>query len=258
MYHVNHLFFQNMIRKYKTVDFFDYSVFCDSLKNIEITDHRNVVFSTINPHSYIIAKKDAIYKKALLTTDFLLPDGIGIVYAIKYLHKIQIIRITGYDLMVFLLERLNKTNGKCFFVGSTNMVLKSITNRIGNEYSNVKVGFYSPPFRSIFSNYDNAAIIDAINNFKPDILFIGMTAPKQEKWVYQNKENLNVDAICSVGAAFDFYAETVKRPSQFWRDMGFEWLSRFLKNPIRLWKRIFISMPLFILDILKLKIKIKL
>jgi N-acetylglucosaminyldiphosphoundecaprenol N-acetyl-beta-D-mannosaminyltransferase len=97
-------------------------------------------------------------------------------------------------------------------------------------------------------------MISAINNFAPDILFVGMTAPKQEKWVYLNKSQINAKIICSIGAVFDFYSGNIKRPNQFWINLGLEWLIRFLKEPRRLFNRNFISTPLFLFYVLKAKL----
>ncbi len=101
-------------------------------------------------------------------------------------------------------------------MGSSWKTLNLIKYRISFEYPNLKVGIYSPPYKSEFSNKENKEIFNIINEFKPNILFIGMTAPKQEKWLFQNKEHLNFNVGASIGAVFDFYAGTVKRPSKFW------------------------------------------
>mgnify|MGYP003687414613 CR=1 FL=1 len=92
-----------------------------------------------------------------------------------------------------------------------------------------------------------------MNTFQPDYLFVGMTAPKQEKWVYENKEKLKANVICSIGAVFDFFAGNIKRSSPFWISIGLEWLPRLLKEPKRLFKRNFISTPKFILQVLWVK-----
>ena len=81
-----------------------------------------------------------------------------------------------------------------------------------------------------------------------------MTAPKQEKWVYRNKDSISADVIASIGAVFDFYAGTVIRSGPIWIKLGLEWLPRLLKEPKRLWKRNFISTPVFLWDILKEKL----
>lgn len=239
---------------YKTTIVLGYNVFSDSLYMIDIPKNGKLIINTINPHSYVVAKRDNTFREALLDSDILLPDGVGIVYAAKFLLNEKIQRIAGYDLLLYMLKHLDNNCGKCFFLGSTGTVLETIKKRINKEYPNIKVDYFSPPFKTEFSYDENRIIINSINKFQPEVLFVGMTAPKQEKWVYQNKNKLNTKAICSIGAAFDFYAETVERPSAIWQSKGFEWLVRFLKNPIKLWQRNLISMPIFIFDLIKSKV----
>ena len=99
-------------------------------------------------------------------------------------------------------------------------------------------------------------MVSRINEFKPDVLFVGMTAPKQEKWVYENKNQLDAKVICSIGAVFDFYSETVKRPSKFWINLGLEWFIRLLHEPNHLWRRYLLYGPVFIYVVLKEKMKL--
>ena len=96
-------------------------------------------------------------------------------------------------------------------------------------------------------------MIKAINRFKPDVLFVGMTAPKQEKWIYEHKNAIHSDIICAIGAVFDFYAGTVLRPSKYWRSMGMEWLGRLINEPRRMYKRYLYYGPIFLVKLLKLK-----
>ena len=105
-----------------------------------------------------------------------------------------------------------------------------------------------------FSKEDSRKMIQEVNQFNLDILFVGMTAPKQEKWVASNKSNLNATIIVSIGAVFDFYAGTVKRSSSFWIKIGLEWLPRLIKEPKRLWYRNFVSSPMFLWYLLRTKI----
>ena len=105
-----------------------------------------------------------------------------------------------------------------------------------------------------FSETDCSNMCNMINVVKPNVLFVGMTAPKQEKWVHMNEHRIKANIICSIGAVFDFYSGNVKRPSQFWIACGLEWLPRFLKEPKRLAQRNLISTPKFILEVLCFKI----
>ena len=142
-------------------------------------------------------------------------------------------------------------------MGASQHTLDKIHERIAREYPSVKVGSYSPPFKPEFTDEENAEIIAKVNAFGPDVLFIGMTAPKQEKWLHAHKEQLNFKIASSIGAVFDFYAGTVVRPSQLWIDMHLEWLPRLLKEPKRLWKRNFVSTPLFLKDMMLYKTRLK-
>ena len=100
---------------------------------------------------------------------------------------------------------------------------------------------------------NDSKICDKVN-FQPDILFVGMTAPKQEKWVHIFKENLNAKVICSVGAVFDFYSGNIHRSSEFWIRLNMEWLPRLIKEPRRLFYRNFVSTPKFIIEVIFFKL----
>lgn len=231
-----------------------YEVFTDGLENISILESKQII-NTINPHSYIVAKSDSIFEKALRDSDILLPDGSGIVLAAKQICNANITKIAGSDLHVHLLKQLHEQKKRCFYMGSSQNTLDRIKERLQKEYGQVEVELYSPPFKAVFSDEENQVIIDKINEFKPDVLFVGMTAPKQEKWLQEHKEKLDVKIACSIGAVFDFYAGTVKRPSAFWIALHLEWLPRLIKEPKRLWRRNFVSTPLFLADMIRYKMK---
>ena len=107
----------------------------------------------------------------------------------------------------------------------------------------------------MFSEEDNAVMLMHINAFKPDVLFVGMTAPKQEKWSKDNAHQLDTKTICAIGAVFDFYAGTVKRPSQFWIRLKLEWFIRLVKEPKRMWRRYLYYGPFFLYLLLKIMLK---
>jgi len=225
-----------------------------SLQLDKLNLKKKCVINTINPHSYCISKNDALFSKALLESDILLPDGSGIVMATKLLTGRKIKKIAGFDIHQFLLKRANNMSQKVFYMGGSQNTLELIRVKIKNDYPNIKSSFYSPPFKSEFSEIDSAKMCEKINAFKPDILFVGMTAPKQEKWTFEHKDELNVQNICCVGAVFDFYAGNIKRSSPFWIKLGLEWFPRFIKEPKRLFKRNFVSAPKFILEVLSFKL----
>jgi len=229
------------------VSLFDYKLYSSSLDQIDFS--KKSLITTINQYSYCVAQKDSVFKTTLKESDILLPDGVGIVLA-AFMRGQKVKKIAGAEIHHHLLKHLNAVNGSCFYMGSSDATLAKITERISREYPNIKVAVYSPPFKDEFTDIDNLQIINAVNNFKPDILFVGMTAPKQEKWAFQNKSLLETQTICAIGAVFDFYAGTVKRPSDFWIKLKLEWFIRLIKEPKRMWKRYLYYGPVFLFSIL--------
>ena len=218
--------------------------------------------NTINAHSFNVAQNDDLFAEALKKGDYLIPDGASILLACRWLKaKSQPKdRIAGWDLFSFEMERLEgrckreKVRGKVMFMGSSEKVLAKIREKAAVDYPNLDVVTYSPPYKPEFSDEDNAAIIKAINEADPDLLWIGMTAPKQEKWTYQHWNELNIHChVGTIGAVFDFYAGTAKRAPQWWQDHSLEWLYRLLKEPKRMWRRYVLGNPLFIFNVVKEK-----
>ena len=221
-----------------------------------------LLVNTINAHSFNTAKKDALFAEALEKGDVLIPDGVSIVKACKWIRaKSQPKeRVAGWDLFFFEMNKLEekaenecKTNGadagkkKVMFMGSSQKVLDLIVKRAAVDYPYLKVVTYSPPYKPEFSDEDNKAIIDTINAANPDLLWIGMTAPKQEKWTYSHWKELNIHChVGTIGAVFDFFAGTVERAPMWWQEHGLEWLYRLLKEPKRMWRRYIIGNALFL------------
>ena len=234
-----------------SISFIDYSIYNGDLNHLAVTS--KILINTINQYSFCIAQNDIDFKNALQHSDVLLPDGVGVVLAVKILNGERIKKIAGADLHEFLLNDLDKKGGSCFYLGSSQKTLDKITERVSREFPNVKIGSFSPPFKTEFSNDDNIQMLKKVNTFKPDVLFVGMTAPKQEKWSYKFKNQLEAEVICSIGAVFDFYAGTIVRPHKFWVNLGLEWFVRLLKEPKRMWRRYLYYGPVFIKLILKEK-----
>lgn len=242
-----------MLRKFTTINCLGYNIFSDKIENISLD--RDALITTINQYSYCLGEKNELFKEALRNSDILLPDGVGITHAVKLLGDKDIKKIAGADIHQYLLEKLNQIGGRCFYMGSSPSTLATIRERIHREYPAINVEVYSPPFKKVFSERDNQNMIRAINSFKPDVLFVGMTAPKQEQWAYQNRPKLDARIICCIGAVFDFYAQTVERPKDIWINMGLEWLIRLIKEPKRMAVRYLYYGPVYLWMILKMRIK---
>lgn len=217
-----------------------------------------VLINTINAHSYNTAQKDNAFAEALCKGDYLIADGASIVKACKWLKaKSQPReRIAGWDLFSFEMNELERKSEKLkekseelkvMFLGSSEKVLNLIQERAAIDYPNLEVVTYSPPYKAEFTDEDNQAMIQAINSADPDLLWIGMTAPKQEKWTYKHWNELNIHCHCgTIGAVFDFYAGTVKRAPIWWQKHSMEWLYRLLMEPRRMWRRYIIGNAKFL------------
>ena len=270
-----------------------------------------LLINTINAHSYNTARKDRLFAEALTNGDVLIPDGVSIVKACRWIKAKSLPkeRIAGWDLFEFEMNKLEECgmkNVECgvngeecgmnnssldnsqsasadhscsgkrlyepsaklkiqnskfrerpltvMFMGSSQKVLDLIVTRAAEVYPHLKIVTYSPPYKPEFSEEDNKAIIEAINAVNPDLLWIGMTAPKQEKWTYSHWNELNIHChVGTIGAVFDFFAGTVERAPIWWQRHGLEWLYRLLKEPKRMWRRYIIGNTLFLWNMLKEK-----
>ena len=270
-----------------------------------------LLINTINAHSYNTARKDELFAEALTNGDVLIPDGVSIVKACRWIKaKSQPKeRIAGWDLFEFEMNKLEECgmkNVECgvsgeecgmnnssldnsqsasadkscsgkrlyepsaklkiqnskfrerpltvMFMGSSEKVLDLVVKRAAEVYPHLKIVTYSPPYKPEFSEEDNKAIVEAINAVNPDLLWIGMTAPKQEKWTYSHWNELNIHChVGTIGAVFDFFAGTVERAPMWWQRHGLEWLYRLLKEPKRMWRRYIIGNTLFLWNMLKEK-----
>lgn len=216
-----------------------------------------LLINTVNAHSFNTAQKDTLFAEALSKGDVLIPDGASIVKACSWLRCVShpSERVTGWDLFEFEMGRLAAKGGKVMFLGSSPAVLERIVKRSSEVYPSLDVRTYSPPYKPEFSEEDNKAMVAAVNSENPDLLWIGMTAPKQEKWAYSHWRELDIHChVGTVGAVFDFFAGTYQRAPQWYQDHGLEWLFRLVKEPRRMWRRYVVGNPLFAYYILKEKI----
>ena len=220
------------------------------------------LINTINAHSFNTAKKDKLFAEALMKGDYLIPDGASIVKACRWVRAKSRPkeRIAGWDLFEFAMKAPLPPGGglkegkkkRVMFMGSSEKVLELIRKKAAQVYPNIEVVTYSPPYKPEFSDEDNRAIIEAINRANPDLLWIGMTAPKQEKWTYSHWNELNIHChVGTIGAVFDFFAGTYKRAPQWWQEHSLEWLYRLMKEPKRMWRRYVLGNPLFLWNIVR-------
>jgi len=206
---------------------------------------RCFVFACANPHSLIVARRDSEFRAALEQADAVVADGVGCQWAAALAGVSIAPRITGSDFFAAVMGMLNGSGGKAFFFGSSDAVLAQLKARAARDYPQVAVSVLSPPYRP-WSADENERMIGEIRSANPDVLWVGMTAPKQEKWVAANAARLGVPLIGSIGAVFDYYAGVTHRAPPWICDLGLEWLYRLPREPQRLWRRTFVSAPAFL------------
>lgn len=251
----------------------DLNLVCSRQELAAIPDGK-VLINTINAHSYNTALKDSLFQKALFNGDYLIPDGASIVKACRWLKAKSLPkeRIAGWDLFEYEMNKLEEMSKKLandsevpsalqsakkvMFMGSSERVLALIREKAALLYPHLEVVTYSPPYKPQFSDADNAAIISAINDANPDLLWIGMTAPKQEKWTYSHWGELDIHChVGTIGAVFDFFAGTYQRAPLWWQEHSLEWLYRLIKEPKRMWRRYIIGNMLFLWNVFKEKLQ---
>ncbi|GAC1426245.1 MAG: WecB/TagA/CpsF family glycosyltransferase [Chitinophagaceae bacterium] len=216
--------------KYKTTRVLGYEVYTSSLK--DIPDNVNkILLNTFSPNTFGLAKNDSKLETALKNTDLLVLDGMGVAVGSLLINGRNIKKIAGQDCFDYFMDQASKNGWKVFFLGSTNATLEKIARRAGVEYPGAIIGSYSPPFKHEFSEEENKAMVQHINDFIPEVLFVGMTAPKQEKWAYYHKDEVNARIISTIGNVFDWYAGNSSRPAKIWIKLRLEWFVRIFHRP---------------------------
>lgn len=235
------------------IPFMGYKIFSDDLYGVSL--EKKKIINTISPQCYGFAKKDSEYKKALINSDLIILDSYYFGLLAFIINKTIIKRYYGYDVFQLFMNKINAHKGRVYFLGSNSNVIEAIKNKAKIVYPDVVVDGYAPPFKDVFTFDENNIMIKSINDFKPDILFVGMSAPKQEKWVEYHKEVIDANIICSIGAVFEWFAGTQKKISPIWFKIGLGWLMRLMQRPVLIKRMPYIMM--FFVDALLVLMKIK-
>ena len=202
-----------------------------------------------NPHSVLMCHRDNLMNRATAEAGMVLPDGIGIVLAAQLLGYPHNGRASGPTLMLNLCDWGREKGYRHFFYGGAEGVADTLIDRLTRDYPGLKVaGTYCPPFRRLSEQKDRE-IVDQINATKPDIVWVGLGAPKQEKWMANHLGKIKATAMIGVGAAFDFHSGNTKWAPAWIRRIGMEWAYRLALEPKRMWRRNLDS-PIFLTKVL--------
>ncbi|WP_186431539.1 WecB/TagA/CpsF family glycosyltransferase [Clostridium sp. BSD9I1] len=197
-----------------------------------------------NVHTTVMSYENVSYKNIQSNSYISVPDGKPLALICKRKFKYTD-RITGPDLMDEVFKISEEKGYTHYFYGSTEQTLKKLKDNLIKKYPKLKiVGMYSPPFREL-KNHEDADIVNNINNLRPDFLWVGLGAPKQEIWMYNHRIIIK-SLMIGVGAGFDYFAGNIKRAPKWMQKFSLEWLYRLLQDPKRLWRRYLITNSKFI------------
>lgn len=207
----------------------------DTVKFIKnnIKDLSGKYICVSNVHTTVMSYDDPEYMNIQNSAVLRLPDGKPLSIVEKQRGHKEADRVTGPDLMT---ELFKDSNLKHYFYGSSQKTLDTLKEKLTEKYPNIKIsGMYSPPYREL-TEEENKEVIKMINESDSDIIWIGLGAPKQEKWMYNHQGQIK-GLMIGVGAGFDFHAGNIKRAPKWMQKCALEWLYRLIQNPKKLFKR---------------------
>jgi N-acetylglucosaminyldiphosphoundecaprenol N-acetyl-beta-D-mannosaminyltransferase len=198
-------------------------------------------------HTVMLCQEDPEMRDAVLNSDFTVPDGQPLVWAMNALGHDLPSRVYGPDLMEKACERATHTGVRMYLYGGRNQgALVQLALNLRRRFPGLQiVGGYSPPFREL-TEEEEAGVAKEINRSRADIVWVGIGAPKQEKWMARMRDRLDAPVLVGVGAAFDFHAGLVPQAPAWMQRIGLEWLFRLAAEPRRLWRRYTRYNPLFV------------
>jgi N-acetylglucosaminyldiphosphoundecaprenol N-acetyl-beta-D-mannosaminyltransferase len=212
-----------------------------------ITDAKKTQVCFVPTNSILAARQSKFVMDVYNSADVVMCDGVPVQWASRMLGTPLKQRLTGFDFFPHFIQHCAEKNYSVYFLGAKEGVAKQLATQYQSRYPGISVaGYYTPPFAAAFSDDQNKAMLSAINAAKPDVLFVSLTAPKQDIWIHQHLKHLNVKLAIGVGAAFDSEAGSLKRAPIFMQQMGLEWFYRFLQEPGRMFRRYFIEAPIFV------------
>jgi N-acetylglucosaminyldiphosphoundecaprenol N-acetyl-beta-D-mannosaminyltransferase len=223
-----------------------------ALLDDRISKARKTQVCFVPTNSILAARKDKHVMDVYNAADIVICDGVPVKWAAGFLGTPLKERLTGFDFFPHFIQHCAEKNYSVYFLGAKEGVAKQLATQYQSRYPGISVaGYYTPPFAATFSDDQNTAMRSAINAVQPDVLFVSLTAPKQDIWIHQQLNNLNVKLAIGVGAAFDSEAGSLKRAPILMQQMGLEWLFRFIQEPRRMFRRYFIEAPVFIPLVIK-------
>ncbi|RXF70952.1 WecB/TagA/CpsF family glycosyltransferase [Hansschlegelia zhihuaiae] len=197
-------------------------------------------------HGVIESRRDRFLQALHNRADMVTPDGMPLVWLARRLGHDHIERVYGPDLMLALTALSPARGYRHFYYGGAPGVAERLRDRLSEAHPGLQVvGLISPPFRELSAEEDEETV-RTINEARPDILWVGLSTPKQERWMAAHRERIEAPVMVGVGAAFDFLAGVKSQAPEWMRKRGLEWLFRLCSEPRRLWRRYLHIVPAFL------------
>jgi N-acetylglucosaminyldiphosphoundecaprenol N-acetyl-beta-D-mannosaminyltransferase len=231
---------------------------CDCLARIGhfIGQAGQTFIATPNVDHIMKLQKDAEFREVYKHVDLVLADGMPLLWAARFFGTPLKEKISGSDLFSKLCEVASQRGWRLFFLGGREGAADKAAQVMRERHPGIQItGTYCPPFGFENDSSENPKIINLIQQAKPDILFVGLGAPKQEKWIYRHRDQYQVPVSIGIGVSFEFTAGMVKRAPLWMQKKGLEWFWRLIMEPRRLWKRYLIDDMQFFWLLLKTKLK---
>lgn len=207
-----------------------------------IAAHRRLLIGVVNVAKVVKIRRDPVLRSSVQEADLIVADGMGVVWASRLLGLPLPERVAGIDLMGRMLALGVKRGYRVYCLGATADVMATAVERMRGAYPGIQIVGYRDGY---FNEGDEPAIAAAIRKTNADILLVGMTSPKKERFLARWSETMQVPVCHGVGGSFDVVAGKVKRAPAAWRNLGMEWLYRLLQEPRRMWKRYLVTNTLF-------------
>lgn len=208
-------------------------------------------------HGISEAQEDGTFKIILNSADLVVPDGMPLVWLGRLRGFSLRRRVYGPELMLTFCEQTSCRSYRHFFYGGAPGVAEQLAETLRTRFAGIQVaGSYSPPFRPLRGE-ERREVVAMISRLRPDVVWVGLSTPKQERWMHEYRKEIDVPVMVGVGAAFDLNSGRMKQAPAWMREHGFEWFYRLLQEPLRLWRRYLVFGPKFlgnvILELLGLK-----
>jgi N-acetylglucosaminyldiphosphoundecaprenol N-acetyl-beta-D-mannosaminyltransferase len=229
------------------IDNLTFSATLEKAKSLTEASELDTIF-TPNPEIIMLARKDEHFKNILNSASICTADGIGVVYGAKILKTPLPERVAGFDLGSALIEYAAQTKKSTFFFGAAPGVAEIAAEKLIEKYPNLKI---AGTRNGYFKDEETPEIIEQINESCADILFVCLGAPRQEKWIYENRDKLNVKLALGLGGSLDVFAGVAKRAPKIFIKLNLEWFYRLLKQPSRIGR--FMALPKFLITVIKNK-----